>query len=102
MILLLSGVHMSKKDIILCRCEDVSKQDIMDCMKLGFITFEDLKRQLRVGMGPCQGQTCSELIKKELASFLQENPEKIKIHKQRPLIIGVKLKSIAEAYKDES
>ncbi len=93
---------MSEKDIILCRCEDVSKQDIIDCMNLGFITFEDLKRQLRVGMGPCQGQTCSELIKKELATYLHENPENIQTHKQRPLITGVKLKSIAEAYKDES
>ncbi len=93
---------MSDKDIILCRCEDVSKQDINKLMKLGFTTFEDLKRQLRVGMGPCQGQTCAELIKKELAIYLNENPEKIKIHKQRPLITGVKLKSIAEASKDES
>jgi len=53
-------------------------------------------------MGPCQGQTCSELIKKELATYLHENPENIQTHKQRPLITGVKLKSIAEAYKDES
>jgi len=92
---------MSEKDIIICRCEDISRQEIRQWLEKGYTSFEDLKRQLRVGMGPCQGQTCAELIKREIASFLHTDHESVPIHKQRPLVVGVKLKAIAEAGKDE-
>lgn len=91
---------MNKKDIIICRCEDISLQDIHDCLKAGYTTFEELKRILRVGMGPCQGQTCSILIQREIAKFLNIPIEEVKTHKTRPLITGVVLKDIAGA-KDE-
>ena len=35
---------MNKKDIIICRCEDISLQQIHDCLDQGYTTFEDLKR----------------------------------------------------------
>lgn len=88
---------MNKKDIIICRCEDVSLEDIHKALDMGYRDFESLKRILRVGMGPCQGQTCANLIKRELANYNKVHPEKVKIHKTRPLISGVVLKDIAEA-----
>ena len=60
---------MSKKDIIICRCEDITLEDVHKCLEQGYTTFEELKRILRVGMGPCQGQTCSVLIQREIAIF---------------------------------
>lgn len=47
-------------DQIICECELVSKKMVTDT----FATFpnaslDDLRRQLRVGMGPCQGGFCS-------------------------------------------
>ncbi len=42
---------MSEKDIIICRCEDVTLEDIHRCLDQGYTTFEELKRILRVGMG---------------------------------------------------
>jgi len=53
---------MNDKSVIICRCEDISRAKIHEYLEKGFTNFEDLKRQLRVGMGPCQGQTCGELI----------------------------------------
>ena len=85
---------MSKKDIIICRCEDVSLQDIHDCLDAGYTTFEEIKRILRVGMGPCQGQTCSLLVQREIANYLGKRPEEVKIHKTRPLVTGVILRDI--------
>lgn len=93
---------MSDKDIILCRCEDVSLADVRRLLEQGFTTFEDLKRQLRVGMGPCQGQTCGDLIRREIALFLHQKMEDIRSPKVRPLVIGVELKAIQEAAEDES
>lgn len=86
---------MSKDDVILCRCEDISLQQVHDYLDQGFTTFEDLKRLLRVGMGPCQASTCGHLIQKEISRYLQIPIEEVAIHKVRPLIVGVPLKAIA-------
>lgn len=93
---------MNKKDIIICRCEDVSLQDIHDCLDEGYTTFEDLKRILRVGMGACQGNTCGLLVQREIAKYLNIPLKEVKLHTARPLIAGVKLKSIAKQAHDES
>jgi bacterioferritin-associated ferredoxin len=92
---------MNKKDVILCRCEDVSLEDVQRLLEQGYVTFEDLKRQLRIGMGPCQGQTCGELIRKEIARFLNQKPENIPVHKTRPLTVGVPLNAIKDGADDE-
>lgn len=93
---------MNKQDIIICRCEDVSLQDLHDCLNEGYETFEDVKRILRVGMGPCQGNTCGLLVQREIAKYFNKPLSKVKMQKVRPLITGVKLKSIVEATKNES
>lgn len=93
---------MNKKDIIICRCEDVSLQDIHDVMDEGYTTFEDLKRILRVGMGPCQANTCGLLVQREIAKYLNIPLKEVEFHKVRPLTNGVKLGSIVEALKNES
>lgn len=85
---------MSKKDIIICRCEDITLEDIHNCLEQGYTTFEEIKRILRVGMGPCQGQTCSILVQREIANFLKKPLESVKTHTTRPLITGVALKDI--------
>lgn len=92
---------MNNNKIIMCRCEDITLEQIQTLLVRGFTTFEDLKRQLRVGMGPCQGQTCGELIQREIAKYLHVKTEVIPIHKIRPLTTGVKLKTIKKAFQDE-
>jgi bacterioferritin-associated ferredoxin len=92
---------MSKQPVILCRCEDITQAQVRAMLEQGYTTFEDLKRQLRVGMGPCQGQTCGELIQREIASFLGKKYDEIPTHTIRPMTTGVKLKAIKEAANDE-
>jgi len=92
---------MSHKDIILCRCEDIDYQQIHEYLEQGFTTIEDLKRLLRVGMGPCQGSTCMHLIQKEIAKYLNVPMEEVSTHTVRPLIVGVPLSAIAgEDYEE--
>ena len=92
---------MSNKDIIICRCEDVSLEDIHKVLDEGYTTFEDIKRILRVGMGPCQGNTCGLLVQREIAKYLHQPLHAVKTHRVRPLTTGVKLKSIVENAKHE-
>ncbi len=90
---------MNKKNVIICRCEDISLQQIHDFLDQGYTTFEDMKRLLRVGMGPCQANTCGHLIQREIAKYLGKKVEEVKVHKTRPMIMGVPLKSIAKEVK---
>jgi len=89
---------MNNKDIIICRCEDVNLEQIHQLLEQGYTNFEDLKRLLRVGMGPCQANTCGFLIQREIAKFLGKPMEEVPVHRVRPLITGVQLSKIA---KDE-
>lgn len=89
----------NKKDIIICRCEDITLQKIDDALDQGFTTFEDLKRILRVGMGPCQANTCGHLIQTHISKRLGIPMEDVKVHKARPMLLGVKLKEIVEGTK---
>jgi len=93
---------MNKKEIIICRCEDITLQQIHDLLDQGYTTFEDLKRLLRVGMGPCQANTCGHLIQREISKHFSLPIEEVKVHKIRPMTSGVLLKMIAEDQDDES
>jgi bacterioferritin-associated ferredoxin len=49
-------------DMIVCRCEEVTKGEIRRAVHDGARTFGEVKRRLRTGMGLCQGQTCQRLV----------------------------------------
>jgi glycerol-3-phosphate dehydrogenase len=42
---------------IICRCEEISKGEILDCLRrpLKVHTTDGVKRRIRAGMGRCQG-----------------------------------------------
>jgi NADPH-dependent 2,4-dienoyl-CoA reductase/sulfur reductase-like enzyme len=54
---------------IVCRCEEVTAEQVIDTVKLGCIGPNQMKSFLRCGMGPCQGRLCgltvTELIARE-------------------------------------
>jgi NAD(P)H-nitrite reductase large subunit len=54
-------------DPIVCRCEEVTVAEVIRAIEEGYDTLEELKRHLRVGMGPCQGRTCLPLVARILA-----------------------------------
>ena len=92
---------MIKEDVIICRCEDITLKDIIDLLDEGYQTFEEIKRILRIGMGSCQGSTCITLLQREISKYHNIPLEKVKTPKVRPLITGVKLKSISETFDNE-
>lgn len=66
------GTFVSKDDddVIICRCEEITKGEIRRAVHLGMYTVKDVRRFLRTGMGLCQGQTCSKLVKGIIAKEL--------------------------------
>lgn len=60
---------MSDKNTIICRCEDLTREDIRRVIKDGFVSVEEIKRLTRCGMGPCQGRTCHQLLVREISAL---------------------------------
>lgn len=57
-------------DLLLCRCEEISKGDIRRAIHSGLRTMNEIKRDTRMGMGLCQGQTCTKIIRSFIAREL--------------------------------
>ena len=70
--------------VIICRCEDITEEEIVEAIEEGYDELETLKRHLRLGMGPCQGKTCIPLAERILARETGKSPEDIKEPTSRP------------------
>ena len=55
--------------VIICRCEEISKGEIIDALErpIKVPTLDGIKRRVRPGMGRCQGGFCSPLVSKIIA-----------------------------------
>jgi len=61
-------------DMIICRCEEITKGEIRKAVHDGMFTLTEIRRYLRTGMGLCQGQTCQKLVKSIVAKELGLTP----------------------------
>jgi len=58
-----SSITSDDENTIICRCERVNKKEIKEYIKkTNTRDVNALKAALRIGMGPCGGKTCTELI----------------------------------------
>ena len=87
-------------ELIICRCEEITKGEIRRAVHDGMWTLTEIKRYTRAGMGLCQGQTCGRIVKgivaKELgvaASSLEEITARTP---NRPVEIAVYRKGMKE------
>lgn len=83
------------ENTIICRCSDVTLKQLRDLIKEGYTTYDEIKRITRIGMGPCQGKTCGQLVMREIANFTGQNIKDIKFQTTRPPVVGVKLGLLA-------
>lgn len=91
---------MKNKDseTIMCRCEDVSRDRILECIADGYETLDEIKRVTRAGMGPCQGRTCRHLIALELSRIYGVPMEDVLMTTFRPPVKPISLGALADAY----
>lgn len=58
---------MTDDDLLICRCEEVTRKDILWAIEHGADSVDEIKRITRAGMGLCQGRTCERLVARILA-----------------------------------
>ncbi|MGG1678385.1 (2Fe-2S)-binding protein [Neobacillus sp. NRS-1170] len=83
------------KSTIICRCEEISCEEIEDVLTNGAKTFDDIKRLTRCGMGPCQSKICHSLV----AAMIHEKTNtpifQIPLPRMRMPLSPIKLETLA-------
>ena len=88
-------------DMVVCRCEEVTKGDVRRAVHAGLFTVTEVRRYLRCGMGLCQGQTCARLVKGIMARELQVPPATLIPATARPPMRPVEMSVLANEGKGD-
>lgn len=86
----------AEDDLLICRCEEVTKGEIRKAVHEGIFTVEEMRRYLRNGMGLCQGQTCGRLVKGIMARELKVRPAEIEPATARAPMRPIEMRILAE------
>ena len=80
---------------IVCRCEELTAEDVANAVAQGAETFDDVKRLTRAGMGLCQGKTCRLIIAELIAQYRGKSVDEIPVPRQRMPLRPVTVGSLA-------
>ena len=81
---------------VVCRCEEVSREEILEAMRQGADSLDSIKKRTRAGMGFCQGRTCRKLIARMLSEYYSQPADRYLPGSIRLPVAPVKLGLIAE------
>lgn len=75
--------------IIVCRCEEISKGEIIDALSgpICVPTIDGVKRRVRPGMGRCQGSFCQPLVAKIIAEYTHKDITEIRKNQSDSVIV---------------
>lgn len=93
--------RITERSIIICRCSDVTLERLRDLIESGYTTFDEIKRITRMGMGSCQGKTCTQLVMREIATVTGKAISDQCAQTARPPAVGVRLELIAKGANDD-
>jgi len=82
-------------NLIICRCEEVSKGEILEAMEMGAETLNEVKRVTRAGMGLCQGRICRRLVMQIYGQTMGKKPEEIQPTTYRPPVRPLTIETLA-------
>ncbi|NLM71440.1 MAG: (2Fe-2S)-binding protein [Synergistaceae bacterium] len=92
----MSASPENNEKVYVCRCEEITMDEIHEWIDRGYDTVEELKRVLRVGMGPCQGRGCQDIIMREIAKKTGKPITEVEPARVRPPVKPVKLGLLAD------
>lgn len=76
----------------ICRCEEITEQEIRDAIKkFNLGTVDAVKRLTRAGMGLCQGRTCTPLLTRIIAEETNKKVNELLPLSKRPPVRPIKI-----------
>ena len=88
-------------DLIICRCEEVTRAEVLDAINNGAASVNAVKRWTRAGMGLCQGKSCSRLVSQMLAEELGIEVSEVSPATARPPVRPVRLGVLGKDFPGE-
>lgn len=86
----------------ICRCEDVTFDEIDHAVSLGMASVEELKRYTGLGTGPCQGKECLALLAAHLVRQGHATPEALQPFTARPPAESITFGALAAVRRQQS
>lgn len=81
-------------DLLICRCEEVTRQEILRAIAQGARTLWQVRRTTRAGMGLCQGRSCQRLAAGILAEEVGAAIDQVLMPSYRPPMQPVPLEAL--------
>ena len=88
------AAHMdltSDEEMYVCRCEEITKAEVIEVVRQGATSVNEVKRLLRTGMGLCQGRNCAKTIERIIAQELGVSPAQVPQATKRGPVRPIKL-----------
>jgi NADPH-dependent 2,4-dienoyl-CoA reductase/sulfur reductase-like enzyme len=89
-------------DTIVCRCEEVTADDISATVALGCPGPNQMKAFLRCGMGPCQGRLCGLTVAELIAAGRGVSPADVGYYRLRPPVKPITVGELAALPKSDA
>lgn len=67
----------ASEDMYVCRCEEITKAEVIEAVRQGATSVNEVKRILRSGLGLCQGRNCGKTIERIIAEELKIPPAQV-------------------------
>ena len=83
-------------DTIICRCEDITMEEIKKGIAAGYTTPQALKNAARLSMGNCQGRTCGPVVYDILNTLTHWHPGTTGLFNARPPLKPVSIAALAD------
>ena len=87
--------ELADAQTILCRCMEITLQDLKAFMREYSGDINEVKRMTSIGMGPCQGRICGQVIQEIVAREKGLPSDAIRFLSPRPPIKNIPLAALA-------
>ena len=77
---------MKEEEVLICRCQEVTEQEILDAIRDGATTVDGVKRRTRACMG-----LCGRLVQRIVAQETGKDPAEVLPQKSRMPVRPVKI-----------
>ncbi|MEA4893123.1 MAG: (2Fe-2S)-binding protein [Peptococcaceae bacterium] len=89
-----------ENETFVCRCEEVTKEEILQAIADGATTVTGVKKRTQAGMGLCQGRTCRRVISQMLSQAGARPAAEVYPPTSRPPVRTAKIKEFINEEDD--
>jgi len=86
----------SDRKTIVCRCEEVTVDQIIKALEAGLSNPNQVKAHTRCGMGPCQGRLCGLTISEMIADYRKVNIADLDYFRIRPPVKSITMEQLSK------